>query len=847
MFLSALKPMLTLCEEAIALAKEGRVQSARAKFDRVRMLQSLLTRAKNHNAGGILTELKSQNLSLQETQEQIQIAQSLNEKIDFLKEWIETSRFSFTDEELMSSAEGAQLFLDHALPLSWDFNHDIAFVGGRQPFLLAAQLAARGQRKVVVLLASAGDASPDALAMLDGYSETTDFFLVLNPEEFTADHFAQLKAPYPPTCTLFGFEASAWDKKRFEEISYGYASAHIERSSVARHAKRIVLNWLANLPTIRECQSISAMRGCLAGRDCLVVSPGPSLDDDIPALKRMASKFFIMASFRSAATLLSNDVIPDVVVWADPGDFSELIPNDDRLDQVPLIINEACHPKVIGVAVKTFSRLLVLPEPRLSPCSLSTLLHEEDATSFSGLSVATMTAVVAHFFGAGSITLLGQDLSIGDKPYADNAGEAQLSEERERRLLPCEAIGGGLVNTLPDYMSFIEEFRLIAAHLKDEVTLINSTSSGAYISGWDHIGLSHHPVSSAESSGNRTNGGEPWIPEDSPTPDHTMFVTGLKSIAEGIACSQQQSASAAKLCEELIESDDRNVTALETLEGGLSNSLDSEGYLLKYFISATSMAFASASASATTLSENLRISSDYYQAIESHGKGLQARLSNLSDLFMQQAAPCQFCGGEMVFSKPLWNPLLIELHCLSCKAGSHWRMAVEKNSVQVQRTPFDGSANQNVLSGSHQITVTVDTVESADSFVCLGFPLGDQRVSAEGAIDISLLAKANGELDVAACVRQFYDAPGSPRRSADVAIKFCLSRFWDRYEIPMSIPAPPPNHSGSPYEATYGFLTLWLDAGSDHKDRTHNLGHQSGIFEFADIQIDGEAFDARVL
>ena len=78
-----------------------------------------------------------------------------------------------------------------------------------------------------------------------------------------------------------------------------------------------------------------------------------------------------------------------------------------------------------------------------------------------------------------------------------------------------------------------------------------------------------------------------------------------------------------------------------------------------------------------------------------------------------------------------------------------------------------------------------------------------------------------------------------------MVIKFRLSRFWDRYDIPL-IP-PLPNHAGSPYEATYGFLQLWLDAGPDYEDRTHNLGHQSGIFEFADIQIDGEAFDARVL
>lgn len=847
MFLSALNPMLTLCDEAIALAKEGNVHGARAKFDRVRMLQSLLTRAKNHNAGGILTDLESHNLSLRETQEQIQIAQSLNEKIDFVKEWIETSRFSFTDDVLLSSAEGAQLFLDHALPLSWDFNHDIAFVGGRQPFLLAAQLAARGQRKVVVLLESAGDASPDNLATLDGDSETTDFFLVLNPEEFTADHFTQLKAPYPPTCTLFGFEVSAWDNKRFEEISYGYASAHIERSSVARHAKRIVLNWLANLPTILESQSISAMRGCLDGRDCLVVSPGPSLDDDIPALKRMASKFFIMASFRSAATLLRNDVIPDVVVWADPGDFSELIPGDDRLQSVPLMINEACHPKVLGVAIKTFSSVLVIPEPRLSPCALSTLLHEEDASSYTGLSVATITTVVAHFFGAGSITLLGQDLSIRNKPYANNAGKAQLSEEQKRRLITCEAIGGGLVNTLPDYLAFIEEFRLIAAHLKDEVTLINSTSSGAYILGWQHIGLSQHPVSDTESSGNRANGGDPWVPEDSPTLTHTMFVTGLESVAEGIAHSQQQSALAVRACEALIGSEERNVTELERIEGGLSKSLDNDGYLLKYFISATSMAFSSASASATTLSENLRISSDYYKAIESQGKELQARLCKLSDLFIKQAAPCQFCGGEMVFSKPLWNPAFTELHCLSCKEGSHWSVYAAKSSVRVQRTPFDAPFEQHLLSPNHQITVAVDTFESADSFVFLRFPIGDQRALHEGAISISLIAKANAELDFAAGLRQFYDAPGSPRTWADVATKFRLSRSWDRYEIPLSIPAAPPDRAGGAYKAAFAFFLIWLEAGPEHKDRTHNLGHQSGIFEFADIQIDGEAFDARVL
>ena len=111
------------------------------------------------------------------------------------------------------------------------------------------------------------------------------------------------------------------------------------------------------------------------------------------------------------------------------------------------------------------------------------------------------------------------------------------------------------------------------------------------------------------------------------------------------------------------------------------------------------------------------------------------------------------------------------------------------------------------------------------------------------SISISLIAKANAELDLppaAAILR----CTGSPRTGEGT--KFRLSRSWDRYEIPLSIPAAPPDRAGGAYKAAFAFL-IWLEAGPEHKDRTHNLGHQSGIFEFADIQIDGEAFDARVL
>ena len=119
------------------------------------------------------------------------------------------------------------------------------------------------------------------------------------------------------------------------------------------------------------------------------------------------------------------------------------------------------------------------------------MLHGGDATSFSGLSVATITTMIAHFFGAGSITLLGQDLVLGIKPMP--IMPAKHSFQKSKQTLAIRGNWRWFSCYATRLHVFYEEFGLIAAHLKDEVTLVNSTSGGAYISGWDHISLSQHP------------------------------------------------------------------------------------------------------------------------------------------------------------------------------------------------------------------------------------------------------------------------------------------------------------------------------------------------------------------
>ena len=115
---------------------------------------------------------------------------------------------------------------------------------------------------------------------------------------------------------------------------------------------------------------------------------------------------------------------------------------------------------------------------------------------------------------------------------------------------------------------------------------------------------------------------------------------------------------------------------------------------------------------------------------------------------------------------------------------------------------------------SHQITVTLDSVESR--FICfLGFPVGTS-VRCPKVASTSVSCQSLCRVGSRRRLRQFYNVRGS-RRTRRTTVKFRYHVFGSIRD-PLSVPAVPPNHSGSSHEATYA-LQLWLDAGPGHKDR----------------------------
>ena len=55
----------------------------------------------------------------------LQVATAVNERLQFLHQWITEARASFSLEELRQSIQGYQLYVDDALPGIWDFTTDV--------------------------------------------------------------------------------------------------------------------------------------------------------------------------------------------------------------------------------------------------------------------------------------------------------------------------------------------------------------------------------------------------------------------------------------------------------------------------------------------------------------------------------------------------------------------------------------------------------------------------------------------------------------------------------------------------------------------------------------------------
>ena len=636
MYLPVIEPIDRLCTEALESARSGDISRARQLIDRVRTMRSRLARSvHNHRWESIENWIQSCGLDDEDLLRYREQASALNKKLDIIGEWISGSVSTFALAELMASSEGLGLYVDAVLPAAWDFSQDIAILVGEHAAVLDEELRNRGQQKFIYLLANNSDEKSitSPLAASDAESDSVEFTSGSSPN---AEMFSHLLGEEIPLIVVFGLdpmgEPEAVIQEDYERIRKSLSAVFLGKRSIKEWPEIFTDQWLGRMHDLPEFGSASELRPKFKGQDVLIASPGPSLTDSLDDLKQRRAEFLVIAPIRSLKALLEAEVVPDYAFHVDATDFSSIIPEHPSLSDISMICGDYVHSSIFDGG---FGDIYVAPDPSMVGNDLSTALHGGDPPLLQGGCVATCAVAMSAQYGAASITLIGQDLSISKGKYVQQTKGAKLGisknkeAERENAVLTCQGINGERLQTQDDYLWFIGEMENAAAYYASKVEFFNCTTHGAFLKGWTHEPLLDRRLelpatSSAESPANDT------VVSESSSQSHRY-----SEVAQAIGLERAQVDEAAIICDRLVkelhrlmDAGENDVTQVDELEERLKKILEQKGSILHFYTSRFTMALSAAMKSVTNLKENLSISAEYYHHVGADARKLSASMDS---------------------------------------------------------------------------------------------------------------------------------------------------------------------------------------------------------------------------
>ena len=155
-------------------------------------------------------------------QRDIEVATSVNQRLETIHQWITQSRASFSIEELRQSHAGMNLFVDDALPGIWDFKQDIVLLTDLDGEVIREVLRARGQSKFIWMTHSVPCAGEDSL------------------DSSASDTLFVVEGQYPEKADIEAF---------FESLLHASRSVDHHKCQCARRAElshRCAFDWLCS-------------------------------------------------------------------------------------------------------------------------------------------------------------------------------------------------------------------------------------------------------------------------------------------------------------------------------------------------------------------------------------------------------------------------------------------------------------------------------------------------------------------------------------------------------------------------------------------------------------------------
>lgn len=235
--------------------------------------------------------------------------------------------------------------------------------------------------------------------------------------------------------------------------------------------------YINNIHHIEKSVPINKFKDKLKNKPAVIVSAGPSLENNISKLKGHQDKFIIITGARSLKALIQNSIIPDFIAMVDPGDINGKFLKEYNNYNIPLLFYEYTSYNALneynGDKIFFVSNQLT-----------NDLLGEFVDNLPAGGSVAHTCTAFAMYMGCDPIIFMGQDFAYtNDKLHAETVAYADKNNiDSEKDFILVKDIFGDYVRTdrlLNIYRKNMESI----IEFNKEVTFVNSTEGGAHMEG----------------------------------------------------------------------------------------------------------------------------------------------------------------------------------------------------------------------------------------------------------------------------------------------------------------------------------------------------------------------------
>ncbi len=210
----------------------------------------------------------------------------------------------------------------------------------------------------------------------------------------------------------------------------------------------------------------------LEGKECVIISAGPSLNDNIDFLRESVGKRVLIATNAVLYRLKDEDIIPDVVVMLDP--LPSLVRHingvEEYYSRIPLVALDSGSSTFIE---KYRGEVYLLSDEKGTCCA-----------NFGG-TVSSMGLYLAYYLHAKAVHLIGNDLAFSEGVNYAEGLVHEVTEGMEADSLTgllVDSVDGGKVPT--DYL--YNTYRLIFEEQIREhpdVKVYNRSKHGARIAG----------------------------------------------------------------------------------------------------------------------------------------------------------------------------------------------------------------------------------------------------------------------------------------------------------------------------------------------------------------------------